>query len=238
MLAATARGSRRRAAGRPAACRGSTREVAGDRAKRSDRKRQAQLGIGLPDPVGAGVGDIAKARLAGLDRLGRLAGVAQDDAGEGDDHAIAIASAGVTDAQELPAGLVRLPGQRAERRCRRGPAAAASTRCRRPRPRRPRAGGPPEGSDAATASRKRLVDPLGIDQDRAGARRQLEVGALLRRDRAQPTRSTSPADERNRPKAGSGLSSGAERASAISSWRPWRSMSNASAAMRLSSADA
>ena len=75
---------------------------------------QPEIGIGLPDPVRAGVGDVAKAHLAGLDGLGGEARVAQDEHGEQRDHRDRDRERREDRAQELPAGLVRLPGQAPE----------------------------------------------------------------------------------------------------------------------------
>ena len=56
------------------------RRDAGHGGKTLRQEAQPQIGIGLPNPVRAGIGHVAKADLAGLDGLGRLARVTQHDA--------------------------------------------------------------------------------------------------------------------------------------------------------------
>ena len=144
---------------------------------------EAQRGVDFPDPVGAGVGDVAKAGLAGLDGAGRLAGMPQDRKGEGADHEDRDRERGGYRFQELPPRLVRLPDQ-----CPELGAIGRHQRQDRIPARRVRIG----ARQSKTFERQRspdrvqelLVQLFREDQHVLGAGRQLEGRPVFRSDRA------------------------------------------------------
>ena len=143
-------------------------------------KDDAPVGIGLPDPVRARVGDVAEAGLARPDGEPCLACVQQDETGEARDQPEGEQERGQDVTDELPPQGRRLPGEPAEARAVRGAQRQHGLGFRL------RRDGPQIGEPEALRDRLEQVaiEKLGVDQDGACPGGRIDRLGRLRRDRA------------------------------------------------------
>jgi hypothetical protein len=143
-------------------------------------KDEASIGIRLPDPVRARVGDIAKAGFARADGERRLPRIEQDEPGKACHEPEGEEQRGQDVADELPSQPRRLPGKPTQIRPVRGAERQHDLRLRLGWD-EPQIG---ELKAFGNRSEEVAVEKLGVDQDGAGSTGRIDRLGRLRCDRA------------------------------------------------------